>query len=94
VNAGNECFGRAPEGRGQALFALLFAEALAVGISGYQRRNTLSGFVKLSSCRCRCSKIMSPLIARKECHPSQEMVTLSQQELQRVKVIENAVDGA
>ena len=41
---------------------------------------------------CRCSKIMSPLTATRLCHP-RGMVTMSQKEFQRVKVIETAVDG-
>src|SRR5665811_1966411 len=41
---------------------------------------------------CRCSKIMSPLTATRLCHPGR-MVTMSQKEFQRVKVMENAAGG-
>src|ERR1019366_4523336 len=46
----------------------------------------------VSTTPCRCSKIMSPLTATRLCHPI-GMVTMSQKEFQRVKVIENAAGG-
>src|ERR1700680_717023 len=53
---------------------------------------TFDDLGKIALSRCRCSKIMLSLTATRLCHPVR-MVTISQKEFQRVKVIENAASG-